>query len=103
MSVLMQFAMFPTDKGASASPWVSRIIMLVRDSGYDYQLTSMATIVETNTLQEAQQLVDKAYKVLETDCERVYCTITYDIRKGPMGRLKGKVESIEKKIGEVRK
>jgi uncharacterized protein YqgV (UPF0045/DUF77 family) len=101
MSVLMQFAMFPTDKGESASPWVSRIIQLVRESGYDYRLSSMATVVETETLAEAQLLVQKAYSILEPDCERVYCTVTYDIRKGAMGRLVGKIDSIENKIGPV--
>lgn len=98
----MQFAMFPTDKGESASPWVSLIIKLVRESGYDYRLSSMATVVETETLEEAQLLVQKAYSALEPDCERVYCTVTYDIRKGAMGRLEGKINSIENKIGPVK-
>jgi uncharacterized protein YqgV (UPF0045/DUF77 family) len=101
MSVLMQFAMFPTDKGESASPWVSRIIKIVRESGYNYRLTSMATIVETNTLAESQDLVQKAYLALESDCDRVYCTVSYDIRKGLPGRLEGKIQSIENKIGPV--
>jgi uncharacterized protein YqgV (UPF0045/DUF77 family) len=97
----MQFAMFPTDKGISASPWVSKIIKMVKESGYQYQLTSMATIVETETLAEAQQVVQNAYALLDQDCDRVYCTVTFDIRKGPVGRLEGKIRSIEDKIGPV--
>jgi len=99
----MQFAMFPTDKGASASPWVSRIIRMIRESGYTYKLTAMATVVETPTFQEAQQLLGKAYSLLENDCDRVYCSVNFDIRKGPMGRIEGKIRSVEEKIGEVSK
>jgi len=97
----MQFAMFPTDQGISASPWVSRVIEMVRNSGHAYSLSSMATVVETATLDEAQAIVSRAYSALEPDCERVYCTVTFDIRKGPLGRLEGKIRSIEDKIGPV--
>jgi uncharacterized protein (TIGR00106 family) len=97
----MQFAMFPTDKGASASPFVSRVIAIIRESGFPYQLSAMGTIVETETLEEAQSLVTKAYSLLQPDCSRVYCTVTFDIRDGSVGRMKQKVASIEDKIGPV--
>lgn len=101
MSVLMQFAMFPTDKGASASPYVSRIIGMIRECGLPYQLSAMGTIVETETLAEAQEIVAKAYAQLEKDCTRVYCTVTFDIREGKSGRMLQKIASIEDKIGPV--
>jgi len=97
----MQFAMFPTDKGASASPYVSHIIGMIRDSGLTYQLSAMGTIIETETLEEAQSVVTKAYALLKEDCSRVYCTVTFDIREGKTGRMKQKVTSIEEKIGPV--
>lgn len=97
----MQFAIFPTDKGISASPWVSKVIEMVRSSGHHYNLTSMSTIVETNTIEEAQKLVSRAYTILEVDCDRVYCTISLDIKKGPLGRMEQKVQSIESKIGPL--
>lgn len=101
MSVLMQFAMFPTDKGASASPYVSRIIAMIRESGHAYQLSAMGTIVETETLSEAQAVVANAYNLLKDDCSRVYCTVTFDIRDGAKGRMHQKIASIENKIGAV--
>ena len=93
--------MFPTDKGASASPFVSRIIAMIRDSGVPYQLSAMGTIIETETLEQAQAIVAKAYALLENDCSRVYCTVTFDIREGKTGRMTQKVASIEGKIGPV--
>ena len=101
MSVLMQFAMFPTDKGASASIYVSRVIAMIRESGFPYQLSAMGTIIETETLEEAQLVVTKAYLLLQKDCSRVYCTVTFDIRDGAVGRMQQKVASIEEKIGPV--
>ena len=101
MSVLMQFAMFPTDKGASASPYVSRIIVMIRESGLTYQLNAMGTLVETETIEEAQSIVAKAYALLQKDCTRVYCTVSFDIRDGASGRMHQKIASIEEKIGDV--
>lgn len=101
MSVLMQFVMFPTDKGESASPYVSRVIAMIRESGFIYQLNAMGTIIETETLEEAQSVVSKAYSLLQADCHRVYCTVTFDIRVGAIGRMQQKVASIEEKIGPV--
>lgn len=101
MSVLLEFAMFPTDQGVSVSPYVSRIIDLIDQSGHSYQLTPMGTIIETSTIREALDLIEKAYETLEPDCERVYSTLTFDIRKGKMGRMRQKISSIESKIGKV--
>jgi uncharacterized protein (TIGR00106 family) len=101
MSVLFEFAMFPTDKGESASHYVSRIIKMIRESGAGYKLTPMGTIIETETMDEALDLIRKAYAELEPDCKRIYSTVKFDIRKGPKGRMEQKIRSIENKIGEV--
>lgn len=104
MSVLLQMAMFPTDHGESKSEYVAQVIKVIRESGFPYQLTPMATIIETNELSDALAIVQKCYDVLdELDCNRVYAPITFDIRKRHDNRLKGKVKSIEDKIGEVSK
>ncbi|RXJ89677.1 hypothetical protein CRV01_07315 [Arcobacter sp. CECT 8983] len=104
MSVLLSMAMFPTDQKESKSEYVSEVIKVIRDSGFDYQLTSMATTIETNKMSEALAIVQKCYEKLEElGCNRVYSTLTFDIRKGKNNRLKTKIQSIENKIGEVSK
>lgn len=103
MSILFEFAMFPTDKGESVSPYVSRIIRMVDEGGYSYKLTPMGTVIETSTMPEALEVLDKAYKQLEQDCNRVYASIKFDIRKGKENRLESKIQSIEQKIGKVKK
>ncbi|WP_428605421.1 MTH1187 family thiamine-binding protein [Sedimenticola sp.] len=102
MSVLLEFAMFPTDKGESVSAYVSQVIQMIRDSGSDYQLTPMGTIVETDTLPQALSLVEAAYRILDqAGCDRVYSSLKLDIRKGKGDRMRGKVESVREKIGAV--
>ncbi len=98
MSVLMNFAIFPTDKGISVSHDVAKIVRLIRRAEYPSQLTAMGTIIETETLQEALTVIDEAYKILEEDCDRIYLTVSIDIRKGKKGRMEGKIRSIEDKL-----
>ena len=93
--------MFPTDQGASVSGHVSKIIQTIRDSGHPYQLTSMGTVIETSTVREALDVVEQAYQAIEGDCDRIYSALKFDIRKGEMGRMHRKVESVQSKIGGV--
>ncbi|MEJ5168084.1 MAG: MTH1187 family thiamine-binding protein [Arcobacteraceae bacterium] len=103
-SVLLEFSMFPTDKGESKSEYVSKIVEYVRSSGYVYQLTPMATIIETNTIDEAFDIVKNCYKILdEAGCNRVYSILKFDIRKNKQNRMKTKIDSIVTKIGDVNK
>ena len=96
--------MFPTDKGESKSEYVSQVIKVVKDSGYPYQLTPMATIVELDSVSEALALIKDCYEVLdEMQCNRIYSVMKFDIRNGKRNRLKTKIESVENKIGEVNK
>ena len=102
MSVLLEFSMFPTDKGESVSAYVSQVIAMIRSSGVEYQLTPMGTIIETDDLATALGIVEEAHRVLDTaGCNRIYSSLKLDIRRGSSGRLKGKLESVREKIGDV--
>ncbi len=100
MSCLVEFAMFPTDKGESVSKYVSRIIKMFEKSGLNYQLTPMGTIFEVDTIEKVTDVINRAYKELESDCNRVYTTIKMDIRKNKNNRMKKKIESVMKNIKE---
>ncbi len=100
MSVLVEFAMFPTDKGESVSQYVSRIIKMIDESGVPYKLTPMGTVFETETMEEALKIIGEAYKQLEPDCNRVYSVVKFDIRKGKSNRLVQKIKSVESKLGK---
>lgn len=101
LSVLLEFAMFPTSddgrEGSSVSKEVSKIIDVIDKSGTPYQLTAMGTIIEATSMKEALNIVELAYKQLE-DCDRVYSSLKFDIRKNCENRLKTKVEKVEKTL-----
>jgi len=101
MSVLLEFSMFPTDKGESVSQDVSKVIDHIRNSGFPYKLTAMGTIVETATVDQATAIINQSYNILEPNAERVYASFKMDIRKGQSERLAQKIHSIEQKIGNV--
>ena len=102
MSALVEFAMFPTDKGESVSAYVSRIMKVFEEKGINFQLTPMGTIFECDTVEEATRIIDLAYSVLEPDCNRVYTTIKMDIRKGKSNRMEQKIASVKKHLSKDR-
>ena len=101
MSVLLEFAMFPTSdncrEGSSVSKQVAKIIDAIDKSGVKYQLTPMGTVVETDTMQEALDVIALAYEQVK-DCERVYSSLKFDIRHNSEDRLKNKIKSVEDKL-----
>lgn len=101
MSVLLEFSMFPTDLGESKSQYVSKVIDVVKNSGFPYQLTPMSTIVETESIDEALKIIGDSYKALEPYANRVYSSLKFDIRKGHEGRMKSKIAAVEEHIGKV--
>jgi len=103
MSVLLEFSMFPTSDncrdGSSVSKQVSKIIDAIDKSGVDYKLTPMGTVVETDTMREALDIIELAYEQV-SECDRVYSSLKFDIRKGKKDRLTTKIESVEKELGK---
>ncbi len=103
MSVIVEFSMFPTDKGDSVSSYVARIVKMLQESGISYQLTPMGSIFEVNEMPDALAVIAKAYRQLELDCGRVFATAKFDIRKGKSNRMEKKIKAVEEKIGKVNK
>jgi uncharacterized protein (TIGR00106 family) len=101
-SFLLEFSMFPTSdecrEGSSVSKQVAKIIDAIDKSGVPYQLTPMGTIIEASSMKEALGIVELAYEQLE-ECNRVYSSLKFDIRKNCQNRLKTKIESIENVLG----
>ena len=103
MSVLLEFSMFPTSdncrEGSSVSKQVSKIIGAIDKSGVSYKLTPMGTVVETDTMREALDIIELAYEQV-SDCDRVYSSLKFDIRNGKTDRLTTKIDSVEKNLGK---
>ena len=96
--VLLDFSVTPLGKGESVSPYVARCLEVVAASGLDYSLHAMGTTLE-GELDEALAVVRRCFEMLQTDCNRISCSIKMDYRKGPAGRLHSKVQKVEALAG----
>ena len=92
--VLLEFAMFPTDKGESVSEYVSKVIDYIDKSGVSYMLTPMGTVLE-GEWDEVWRVVDGCFKVLQPVSNRIYSSIKIDYRKGRKNGMKSKTAKIQ--------
>ncbi len=93
MSTLIDFSIFPTGKGESVSPYVARVVTIIRDSGLQYKLGPMGTTIE-GEWDELMDVVTRCFKELKQDCGRIYMSIKVDYREGVSNRIISKVKSV---------
>jgi uncharacterized protein (TIGR00106 family) len=101
MSAIMNFAIFPIDKGAHVGKYVSEVVEYIKESGLNYQFSPMGTIIEAPTVPELLKVVEKAYEIMDPVSDRVYCVMNMDYNKNKTDLIKSKRSSVEKRIGAV--
>ena len=92
--VLLEFSMSPLDKGESLSPYVARILSVIDNSGVDFRLTPMGTILE-GEYEPVMNVVQQCFYELQKDCNRISVALKIDYRAGQDSRLQSKVQKIE--------
>ncbi len=96
--VLLEFSMYPTDKGESVSDYVKRSLEIIDDSGLPYRLGPMGTTLE-GEWDEVMAVVTRCFEQMRGDCRRIACQIKIDYREGRKGALESKVETLRRKTG----
>ena len=96
--VLLEFSLYPTDKGQSVSEYVKRNLEIIDDSGLPYKLGPMGTTLE-GEYDQVMAVVKQCFDRMSKDCGRIACQIKIDWRQGHSGRLDGKVETLKAKTG----
>ena len=96
--MLASFSVAPADAGESLSAQVARIIDIIDRSGLPYRMGPMETTVEGG-YDEVMELVKKCHLEMRSVSRRVLTTIRIDDREGAEGRLEGKIESVEQRLG----
>jgi uncharacterized protein (TIGR00106 family) len=91
--------MTPLGKGESVSKYVAKVVDVIDKSGLSYTMSPMGTIVEGETWDEVMDVLKKGFEQMQQDCSRISVAIKVDYRKGKPGRIKKKIESVEKKLG----
>jgi uncharacterized protein (TIGR00106 family) len=98
--VLLEFSMSPLDKGESVGKYVSRSLKIIDESGVDYRLNPMGTVLE-GEWDDVMAVVKKCYDTMSADCRRITCSIKIDHRQDSKGRLESKIASIEQHLGKT--
>ena len=96
--ILLEFSMSPLTKGESVGEYVARSLEIIDQSGLAYQLNPMGTVIE-GPWDEVLGVVRACWDRMRQDCDRISTVIKIDYRKGGSGRLAGKVQSIQKRLG----
>jgi uncharacterized protein (TIGR00106 family) len=97
MSVIIELSIFPTDKGVSVSPFVARVLKIIKASGLPHELNPMGTCIEGEWA-AVLDVVDQCFKELQKDCDRIYLAMKADFRKNRAGGLSSKVASVKSKF-----
>lgn len=96
--MLARFSVSPAGSGVHLSDKVADAIRLIEDSGLDYQVTAMDTLVE-GSADAVLGLIQRCIEVMHQHSERVICDIKIDDWTGKSGLLRDKVRSVEQVIG----
>ncbi len=97
--MITNFSIVPIGKGNSLSAQVAEVLKIVDESGINYKLHSMGTILEGDW-DKIMRLIKKCHERTLESSDRVLTTITIDDRKGKSNRIVGKVRSVERKMGK---
>ena len=97
MSTILEFAIFPTDKGESVSPWVAKAVRIVRESGLPYTIGPMGSCVE-GEFHQVLEILQECHRMMSGDCNRVYISAVFDSKRGKSGRLQGKLDSVNNRL-----
>ena len=99
--LLAEISMWPMDKGQSVSPYVARVLEVIRGSGLAYRLGPLGTVVEGEPA-DVLKLIGDCQASLQADCDRIMCSVKMDWRRGHAGRIEAKVRSVEEKLGPAK-
>ena len=97
--MIAEISVIPIGEGIDLASYVARIVKIIDESGLDYKLNAMGTVVEGDS-DRIFDLIKKCHnKMLET-AQRVYTTVKIDERKDKNTKMiEHKVQAVEKELG----
>ena len=98
--MIAEISVIPVGKGIDLAAHVAGIVKLIDESGLDYKLNAMGTVVEGDS-ELVFDLIKKCHnKMLET-AQRVYTTVKIDDRKDKQAKMiEYKVRAVEMALGK---
>ena len=96
--MLAEFSIIPLGKDESVSKFVAKAVEIVHQSGCDYRINPMGTVIEGDW-DKIMDLIRKCHNAVRKEAGRVVTNITIDDRAVQESRIEKKIRSLEKEIG----
>jgi uncharacterized protein (TIGR00106 family) len=97
--MLAEFTVVPIGDGEGVSRHVAECVRIVDESGLDYRVNPMGTVIEGG-FDEVMSVICACHKKVAGTCARVETIIRIDDRKGVDHAIRSKIESVEDKLGK---
>ncbi len=99
--MLAEISVFPLDKGGSGlSFFVAQSMKIIEESGLDYEIHAMGTLIE-GPGDLVFDVIRKCHENMRSQSDRVVTYVKIDDKKGAIGLIRSKIESVEGKIGHA--
>jgi uncharacterized protein (TIGR00106 family) len=96
--MLAELSVFPLDKGGEGlSAFVAESIKIIRESGLDYEMHALGTLIEGPS-DKVFEVIRACHENMTRHSARVVTTVKIDDRKDATGRIRGKVKSVEERL-----
>ena len=97
--MIAEISVIPIGKGIDLASYVAKVVKIIDESGLDYKLNAMGTVVEGES-DCIFDLIKKCHNKMLEISERVYTTVKIDERKDKKEKmLEHKVQAVEKELG----
>ena len=97
--MLAELSVFPIDKGGQGlSQYVAESMKIIEQSGLAFEIHALGTLIE-GPAEKVFEVIQKCHVNMTRHSDRVMTTVKIDDRRGAKDRLKGKVRSVEEKLG----
>ncbi|MCF6147628.1 MAG: MTH1187 family thiamine-binding protein [Candidatus Kuenenia sp.] len=97
--MIAEISVIPIGAGIDLAKHVAKVLKVIDESGLDYKLNAMGTVVEGDS-DSVFDLVKKCHNAMLETSQRVYTTIKIDERRDTTGKmLDHKVQAVEQAAG----
>lgn len=98
--MIAEISVIPIGKGVDLASYVATVVKIIDESGLDYKLHAMGTVVEGDG-DRVFDLIKKCHNKMLELSERVYTTVKIDERKDKKVQMLGhKVQAVEEELGK---
>src|SRR3989337_1033188 len=98
--MIAEISVIPIGEGIDLASYVARVVKIIDESGFDYKINAMGTVVEGDS-DRVFDLIKKCHNKMLESVQRVYTVVKIDERKDKKGKMiEHKVQAIEKELGK---